>query len=350
MAARNVYNVLNEWKPINPNDFADFIRKNNIQTGNTGHSSTIGPPVQRGTASAANQSVVNSLNSKPVQGPQRSQMANPALGRAGYTNDEPKYQPPARASTPPGTAPGVSSNLGARTMDLMRSLGTGSYSGGGGGGGNIEAANLAGQNANTMAAASDGNFGSGGAKTGFGKSFAPTSYDNIWSNPEILIQEWLNQSGAPQNTGGGALTLDLADRMGIMWMLMNNDSFGPEGQGVNIADFIDWGGGYVQNMRTPGGPMASSSDVLNQVMSPGENTPLYNNMYNADMRPEEQINAALSTMRYGLKGITPALMAQSMLSRAQHLGRQYQADIATGRDIGDVAHFGDYLKQNRLIG
>jgi hypothetical protein len=218
---------------------------------------------------------------------------------------------------------------------------TGATTGGGGAGGSSSAAKVAtaaGAPATSSTASALSSYGNGKTQTEFGNLFKPEAYNEAWSDPEALINTYLNYVNAPTNTGGAAMTQGLGDSIGLRYLLMNNDAAASD---LGTARYLDWAGSYLDQMRTAGGAAPSVDQIMGGILDPGKESVMYDNLYNNSMSADQQVSAVLSAMQYGLDGIMPSLVQSSLLSRINTAGQDYKANQLTGQNTTD---FGEYLR------
>jgi hypothetical protein len=184
--------------------------------------------------------------------------------------------------------------------------------------------------------------GTGQAQTPFGQSIAPTAYNMAWSNPEALIQQYFTQQGLPERGGGYALAQDEAERLGILWLLLNNSNTPQQG----TAGYLDWAGGYLGNQFTPGGPSVSPQDVISAMFGAAADSPVGESLAASNLDPSQQVQNTLSTLAAGLGGNMPSPVLRTLLAQYQKAGDEFTASRLTNPAGGD--RFLDYLVSQGL--
>lgn len=185
--------------------------------------------------------------------------------------------------------------------------------------------------------------GTAKANTEFGQSFRKEAWNDAWADPQSVIHQYLRHVGAPTNTGGSAMTQELADNMGILWLLSQNAGKAEDPQYWNTGSYLDFAGDYLGSMRSPGGSTMGLGDVLGAMFGASEQSPLYHNLFGDDLQPGQQVDQFMKTMRYGAEPSTPALILDAYLAQANQVGKDFTADAMTGD--GSQVNFGEYLKE-----
>lgn len=181
--------------------------------------------------------------------------------------------------------------------------------------------------------------------TGFGALFDTEALNDAWSDPEALIAAYLQFAGRPTDTPGAAMTQQFADNLALLWLLENNFSTNDT---VGTQDYLNWSGGYLDRIRTPGADTLTPRQIWETIMNPGDESVLYQNLYGPGLSHGDQVDSFLRTVRYGLEPYVPALMLDAQLNRANHLAQQYRAEALTGGDARDMS-FNEYLQSQGFM-
>lgn len=183
------------------------------------------------------------------------------------------------------------------------------------------------------------------AATPFGQYFAPTTQGQAWADPQALVTSFFKFNDMPRFGGGYAMALDDAEKMGLLYLLLNNNTPGGLEQYGNAGP-LDWAGKYLAQQFRPGAAAVGPQDVVGAMFNAPQGTPVYDALYGTPQTPQEQISNWLNTMSSGLAGTMPQPIYEALMARYQQAGRDFAAQRL--RNPAGATTFGEYLTQQGL--
>ncbi|HEU5056427.1 MAG TPA: hypothetical protein VFU21_07870 [Kofleriaceae bacterium] len=195
----------------------------------------------------------------------------------------------------------------------------------------------------TAAGTPGGAAGGSQAATAFGQLFTPAAYGEAWADPDAVINQWFNYKGLPTDSGALAMNSQLANSLGILWMLARGDE-----ATKGTSDYLDYVGQFLGNANTPGGSIMGPQEVMQSLLTDDPNSIIYNNLYGEDMTGAQQVDALLSAMRWGMAPTLPAPILDAVLSRAAAVGNDFKSAQLTGQT--DTGTYGQYLQSKGVPG
>ena len=188
--------------------------------------------------------------------------------------------------------------------------------------------------------------GTNRAQTPFGRYIAPSALHDLWNDPQAAVTDYFKFMDLPRTGGGYASALDDADRVQLLYLLLNNNN--PNFLSFGDAGPIDWLGRYEANQFKPGAAGVGPSDIINALFNAKAGTTVYQalNGGSVPMTAEQQTKAWLDSLQGGFANTMPDAVYQTLIARYQQAARDFNAQRA--HNPGGATSFGDYLRQQGL--
>lgn len=180
----------------------------------------------------------------------------------------------------------------------------------------------------------------------FGKSFAPSAYQDMMSNPDALIRAWyaFNNKG----TNGGELAMAqnaFADNLMLLHTMFGKPAGNDKAWLGEFGPYADFADPFMRNMTTPGASTYSAGQITDRLMNTTDkNDPIYTQLYSELLTPAQQANNFISAWQSATSSTMAPEVQMAYQMRLAELEQQFIAEKGQGKHAGQT--FADFLRAN----